>query len=277
MIEGMTENTLASEWGVERVDLTAYLRRIGHRGPLDPTVETLRALHRAHVTTIPFENLDVILGRGIRLDIDSLQGKLVDARRGGYCYEQNLLFAAVLERLGYPVTRLLARVRMGEDRRRSRSHAMLLVEAEGTTHLADVGFGGDGLLEPVPLADGALSSVDGWSWRLGRDGDEWVLHGLRPDGWIGLYSFRMETHYPADFEVANHYTSTVPTSPFVRHPIVQHTAAGVRRRLQGLELDGEPLEPGKLHAVLGEVFGLGLEAGEAEVLAGRALTAQDAA
>ncbi|MFC4062519.1 arylamine N-acetyltransferase [Planomonospora corallina] len=267
----MTDNTPASdtpasEWGAGLLDLDAYLRRIGRPVPAAPTVESLRELHRAHVTAIPFENLDVLLDRGVRLDIGSIQAKLVESRRGGYCYEHNLLFAAVLERLGYRVTRLLARVGPLGERRRPRTHAMLLAEAGGTRHLVDVGFGGEGLLEPLPFADGAVSQVGPWSWRLGRAGDEWVLSTLRPDGWAELYAFRLEVHHPVDFEVSNHYTSTAPASPFVRHVIVQRTTPGERHRLQGLELDGNELKPGELHAVLEEVFGIGLGPEEAETL-----------
>ncbi|GAA3118294.1 arylamine N-acetyltransferase [Planomonospora alba] len=269
----MTENSPASEWGAERVDPAAYLRRIGCAGPLAPTAETLRELHRAHVLTIPFENLDVVLGRGVRLDAGALQGKLVDGRRGGYCYEHNLLFAAVLERLGYRVTRLLARVGPLGEPRRARTHAMLLVEADGTRHLADVGFGGEGLVEPLPFAEGAVSHVGPWTWRLGRAGDEWVLSTLRQDGWAELYAFRLEVHHRADFEMANHYTSTLPSSPFVRHVIAQRTIPGARRRLQNLELDGQELKAEELHAVLGEVFGIGLEPEEAEGLARHARAA----
>ncbi|MBN6055703.1 arylamine N-acetyltransferase, partial [Nonomuraea sp. RK-328] len=100
-------------WDIEKLDLDAYLTRIGRGAPRTPSAETLRSLHRAHVTSIPFENLDVVLGRGARIDLESLQHKLVGRRRGGYCHEHNLLFAAALERLGFRVTRHLARIRLG--------------------------------------------------------------------------------------------------------------------------------------------------------------------
>src|ERR1700756_4948956 len=93
------------------MDLKAYSARIGYTGAFAPTAETLAELHLAHATHIPFENADILLGRPIRLDQESLQAKLVAQRRGGYCFEQNLLFAAALEELGFRVTRLAARVR----------------------------------------------------------------------------------------------------------------------------------------------------------------------
>src|SRR5262249_26564564 len=95
------------------LDLDAYCARVNYAGPPTPPLETLPALHLAHATHIPFENLDILLGRGIRIDLDSLQAKLVHARRGGYCFEQNTLFQAVLEQLGFRVTALAARVRVG--------------------------------------------------------------------------------------------------------------------------------------------------------------------
>src|SRR2546422_1681671 len=118
------------------IDLDAYFTRIGYAGVRRPTMETLRALHLAHATHISFENLDVLLGRPILLDLESLQAKLVRGRRGGYCFEQNALFAAVLERLGFTVTRLAARVRMGVTRVLPRTHMALAVEVDGGSWLA---------------------------------------------------------------------------------------------------------------------------------------------
>ncbi|WP_433508883.1 arylamine N-acetyltransferase family protein [Nonomuraea sp. CA-143628] len=219
-------------WNIEKLDLDTYLAHVGYDGPRDPTAETLRAVHRAHVLAIPFENLDVVLGRGISLDLGSLQDKMVTGGRGGYCHEHNLLFAAVLERLGFPLTRHLARIRLGR-RHLPRSHATLTVEASGTRWLADVGFGGDGLVEPMPFADGATAEVGPWRWRLGRDDDFWVLH----HGDVELYAFREdEPHYPSDFEVANYYVATNPHSPFVHHVLAQRTTADARIRVEDIPL-----------------------------------------
>src|SRR5690349_15099497 len=128
------------------LDLDAYLDRIGYAGPRLPTRRVLEGLHLAHTTHVPFENLDILLGRPIRLDLDSLQAKLVRDRRGGYCFEQNTLFAAGLEQMGFAVTRLAARVRFGASRLLPRTHMLLRVDVEGEPFLADVGFGGSGLL-----------------------------------------------------------------------------------------------------------------------------------
>src|SRR4051794_35005419 len=161
------------------LDLDAYLARVGYAGELRPTAAVLAALHRAHATHIPFENLDVLLGRPIRLDLEGLQAKLVRGRRGGYCFEQNVLFAAVLEQVGFRLTRLAARVRFGAAGPRPRTHMLMRVEADGRPWLADVGFGGEGLLEPLPLAPGRVARQSYWSYRVVQeDGGVWALQSL---------------------------------------------------------------------------------------------------
>ncbi|MGH2943207.1 MAG: arylamine N-acetyltransferase family protein, partial [Solirubrobacteraceae bacterium] len=223
----------SAEWEVERLDLDAYLDRIGYAGVPAPDAATLRALHRAHAAAIPFENLDVVLGRGIALDLDSVQDKLVRRPRGGYCFEHNLLFAAVLERLGYAVTRLAARVQ--PDRAGLRTHMLLRVVADGEPWLADVGFGAS-LLEPLALEPGATTQ-GGWSYRLDRAGaDGWLLRSGGADGWTQLYAFTGEPQRPIDYAVANHYTATHPRSPFVGQFVVLRTEPGVKYVLRGREL-----------------------------------------
>ncbi|MGH8931615.1 MAG: arylamine N-acetyltransferase family protein [Egibacteraceae bacterium] len=261
-----------SEWGSDRVDLDAYLRRITYDGPLTTSIDTLRGLHRAHAATIPFENLDILLGRPIPLDIDSLQDKLVRRPRGGYCYEHNLLFTAVLDRLGYRVTPLGARVRMGSDKLQPRSHALLRVRADGEDWLADVGFGGEGILEPIALVPGTTARQSGWTYRLDREpGGVWVLRSLHPDRWFDLYSFTGEPHHHVDYGVYNHSASTSPSSPFVNRVVVQRTGEQARHTLVGRDLT--TTRPGgertlrrvtddELAGVLAATFGIVMEPGE---------------
>lgn len=253
------------------VDLAAYLRRVEHEGPLEPTEAVLRALHLAHATHIPFENLDILLGRPIRLDLASLQAKLVAGGRGGYCFEQNALFAAVLEEVGFAVTRLAARVRYGTTATLPRTHMLLLVRCEGRTWLADVGFGAEGLLLPVPFATGEVSEQFAWSYRVVPEGELWVLQSLHGDAWSGLYAFTLEEQHAVDYEMANHFTSTHPESRFRRGVTAQLAAPGVRRILRGGELtidDGTTVtrrpitDADDLVVVLGESFGLRLADGE---------------
>ena len=231
---GTSESALWQE--MSTADLDAYLRRIGYDGSRAPTPETLQALHFAHATSIPFENLDIQLGLPIRLDLPSLQAKLVAAKRGGYCFEQNTLFAAALEAVGFRVTRLAGRVGPRSNRTRSRSHMLLAVEAGGADWLADVGFGADTLLLPMPLAPGSEVRQHAWSYRTEADGPLRVLQSLDGDAWADRYSFTSEEQYPIDYIVANHYTSTHPDSIFVRTLTAQLPGPDVRWILRNREL-----------------------------------------
>ncbi|MCC3769101.1 arylamine N-acetyltransferase [Streptomyces sp. UNOC14_S4] len=221
-------------WGGDELDLGAYMRRIGFEGQARLDGATLRALHRAHVAAFPFENLEILLGRPVRLDVAALQAKMVAVPRGGYCHEQNLLLAAVLERLGFSVTGIGARVRNGSAKPRPVTHFALAVELDGGRWLCDVGFGGEGLLEPLPLADGVRVRQGGWTFGIVREPTGLhVLRSLHPDGWFDLYTFGEEPRFPADCAVMNHYTATHPGSPFVSRAVVQRTEPGVRRSLVG--------------------------------------------
>jgi N-hydroxyarylamine O-acetyltransferase len=259
-----------TEWELERLDLGAYLARLGLEGAPPPTPKGLRLLHRAHALAIPFENLDILLGRRIQLDLDALQDKLVTRRRGGYCYEHNLLFSAALARLGFDVTRLTARVRMGSDHIRPQSHMLMRVETMGTDWLADVGFGGEGLLHPIPFHDGAITASEaGWNHALSREPEgTWVLRSLHPDDWLDLYGFTLEPQHRVDYEVYNHYISTHPRSPFVTQLIAQRSAPEWRltlneRRMVESRPDGTEtvteLDDSSLGSTLRERFGIPLD------------------
>ena len=214
------------------VDLAAYIERIAYAGDLAPSRATLNALHLAHATHIPFENLDILLGHSIRLDIASLQAKLVRNRRGGYCFEQNRLFAAVLEMLGFEVTPLAARVRFGTSAVLPRTHMLLQVDVEGVSLLADVGFGIFGLLMPIALENPGESCQFAWTYRIAREAGLYVLQLSTGGTWADLYAFTLEPQYPVDYEMANHYTSTYPSSRFVQVPIAQRSTPDLRRMLR---------------------------------------------
>lgn len=255
----------------QALDLAGYLRRVEYEGALEPTEEVLRALHLAHATHIPFENLDILLGRPIRLDLASLQAKLVRGGCGGYCFEQNTLLAAVLEEIGFPVTRLAARVRAGATTVLPRTHMLLLVRCDGRTWLADVGFGAEGLLHPVPFGTGEVSEQFSWSYRVVQeDGGPWVLQSLHGEDWTDLYAFTLEPQHAVDYEMANHFTSTHPESRFRRTVTAQLATPGMRRVLRFGELvvdEGSTVtrhtiaDPDELLAVLDESFGLRMPAG----------------
>ncbi|MFB7395957.1 arylamine N-acetyltransferase [Streptomyces sp. NPDC056191] len=260
-------------WSGEELDLDAYLARIGYEterdGELAPDLPTLTALHRAHVRAVPFENLDVALGRPVPLDLKSLQAKLVERRRGGYCYEQNSLFAAALERIGFTVTARGARNRSRGAALPPVTHALLVVAVEGEQWLADVGFGWQGPLEPVPLRDGARVEQSGWTFGIVvEDEGIHVLRSLRPQGWADLYAFSPQTLYPGDFTVMNHYSSSHPQSRFLGQVVAQwpgedERRALVRDRLSTVRTDGvveERVVPvGELIATLESRFGIELD------------------
>jgi N-hydroxyarylamine O-acetyltransferase len=251
-------------------DVAAYCSRIGYSGDLSPTDATLRALHRAHVGAIPFENIDVLLGRPILLDSASLQAKLVNSRRGGYCFEQNLLFKDVLEALGFTATGLAARVRSGSSGVRPRTHMAMLVDAEGKNFLADVGFGGTGLLEPLPFVAGREFEFPLVSFRLTESSGLWVLQASQLGGpWSDLYAFTLEPQERIDYEVANWFTSTYESSVF-RHSL---TAQRVRpdervilrnRDLTVITANGEELQQvnsaAEARGMMSQRFGLDLPA-----------------
>lgn len=250
------------------LDLRAYLDRVGFPGPLTPDLRTLEALHAAHTAAIPFENLDIHLGRPILLDLASLQAKLVAGRRGGYCFEHNSLFAAVLRRLGFAVKLREARVRRGAERPLPRTHLAVEVTLQGGSWLADVGFGGDGILGPVPM-DGREQARFGDRHRVVPEGSRQVLQVLEAGAWADLYALEPGEPLPIDLVVANHYTSTHPDSRFTRTLTAQRCVPGERSflrdrtftivREQGTEVrevgDEERL------ALLAERFGLQLPPG----------------
>ena len=214
--------------------------------------------------SIPYENLDVRLGREIRLDVDSLVAKLVDGGRGGYCYEHNTLFAAVLEELGYEVTRHLGRVRMGDPvSPRPATHMILTVD----DRIVDVGFGSAVPLGPVPK--GGEVSYGPWTWRSVREtspeGDEvWKVSLFD----LPMFTFDDRRAHPVDYITPNHFSATHPLSIFTQFVIASRWRADdvslqltdrtlKERRPDGTEHDTE-LDPADLGDVLAEHFDLHL-------------------
>jgi len=184
----------------------------------------LATLQRAHRLSIPFENLDVILGRGIAIDSARVFGKLVIGKRGGYCFEHNRLFGDALDALGFTARPLLGRVWINRPEAiPNRTHTLSLVTIDGQDWIADTGFGGS-FCPPMPLADGEeVAGPDGARHRLARDPVfGWMLeregHPLAEnapnDGWQKQYSFTLDEVFPADLEMGNWWTSTSPDSRF---------------------------------------------------------------
>lgn len=252
------------------LNLDSYFERIGYVGPREPTLDVLERIHLAHATQIPFENLDIQLGRPIAIDLASIQSKIVRAGRGGYCFEQNTLLAAVLEELGFGVTMLAARVRFGATRILPRTHMLLMVNVAGQDWLADVGFGTGGLLKPLMICHGDVSRQFTWSFRLMEEHGFWQLQSLREGRWQDLYVFTLEPQYAIDFQMANHYVSTHPDSRFVQTLAVQRQSPSAcyllrNRELTVIERDRATVtqiaDDEALLSVLDEHFGLRFPAG----------------
>jgi N-hydroxyarylamine O-acetyltransferase len=199
------------------LDFDAYLKRIGLGVDDSPTWQQV---HRAHVTSIPFENLDSYRGMPVSLDEQDLERKMVGERRGGYCFEHNLLLASALEHLGLRVEPMLARVRVGgaPPEARPTSHLVLRVtDGDGHAWHADVGFGLGTLLDPIPFGPDpdTVHEQAGWRFRVIDDGRELVLQTDGPDGWADVYGFEPRPVPRVDIEVSNWWICTNPRSPFV--------------------------------------------------------------
>ena len=206
----------------ESLDLDAYLRRIQWGGPVRQDLHTLSGLLQAHMRAIPFENLDVLLGRPIRLDIEGLQDKLVRSARGGYCFEHATLFAAALEQLGFHPLRHTARVVVFAPRTASpRTHMFLSVPVAEGTFVVDPGFGALAPRVPVPLLEGELARIDHDLHWMARDGRFWVLHAQVRGKPVQAWHSTLEEDYAVDFEMGNHFTSTHPASPFANRILMR--------------------------------------------------------
>ena len=225
------------------IDLDAYFGRIGYDGPRAPTLEVLRALQRLHPATIPFENIDVLLGRGIDLAPAEIDAKLIGARRGGYCFEQNDLFARVLTALGFELEGLLGRVvwmAPPDAPTPPRTHRALRVMIEGEAWLADVGFGGAVLTAPIRWTMDEPQSTPHEAFRL-RDLGHEVLLETKLEDWTPVYRLGREPAHPIDYEVGNWFTSTHKASKFRQNLMVAVSRPEARYALLNNRLTVRPV------------------------------------
>ncbi len=252
-------------------DVEAWLRRIGHAGPRDPTLTTLRAVVSAHSGAIPFENFDVFLGRPPKLDLGSLQRKMIAGRRGGYCFEQNALLRAGLLALGYRVTGLMAGVIRGmeADAPAPATHMVLRVDLPEGPYLADVGFGNLTPTAPLTLVSHVEQSTPHEVMRFWPVEDELTLQARLGSGWQNVYRVSPRARINAEYEIANWYTATHPNSLFVNNLIAARPGAGGRRstlfngrlgtRAQDDKTERRTLaDAADYEAVLTDTFGLAL-------------------
>jgi N-hydroxyarylamine O-acetyltransferase len=272
------------------MDIHAYLNRIGYRGTLEPSAATLHALQRAHLLAVPFENLDIGLGRPIVLDQTALFDKIVGRRRGGFCYELNGLFAVLLRELGFEVTLVSAGVaRANGDFGPEYDHLTLLVRSPSpvvhdplqeaaddglpttdnqlaTTWLADVGFG-DSFRAPLRLIAGLEQPQDGRAYRLDRDGERWTLWERAVAEWQPQYRFTVQPRAFAEYAGMCRYHQTSPESSFTRKRVCSLATPEGRLTLSDLQLiittNGQRVErhlkgEEEFRLVLREQFGIDL-------------------
>lgn len=219
------------------MDVKTYLERINYQGPLAPTAETLRGLHVAHMRAVPFENLSIHAGEPVVLEDGALFGKIVGRGRGGFCYENNGLFAALLRELGFEVSMLSAEVANAEGGfGRPFDHMTLLVTLE-ERRLADVGFG-DSFVEPLRLDERGEQRQGTRSYRIAEDGDRLTLFQKGAGGdWAAQYRFGLTPRAYADYAEMCHFQQTSPESHFTRGRVCTRlTPEGGRVTLSGLRL-----------------------------------------
>lgn len=198
-------------------ELESYFIRVNYSGPREPSLGVLRELQYRHTHSFPFENLDVLLARAIRLDTEALTAKLIDGRRGGYCFEQNGLFRRVLTALGFTVTPLAARVRwqVPDGTETGRTHMLLRVDLADGPYIVDVGFGGLNPTAPFALRPGLEQPTSLETYRIAPWEGGYELQALLGESWATLYRFTLEPQLLPDQEISNWFVSTAPTSRFV--------------------------------------------------------------
>ena len=257
------------------VDLDAYFARIGYDGPREPTLAVLRAIHQKHPDAIPFENLDVLLGRGISLDPAAIDAKLITAGRGGYCYEQNGLLKRVLTALGFQVQGLMARVLWmipTGTPPRPRSHMVLGVLIDGETWLADVGFGGCVLTAPLRLFSDEVQATPNGPFRVvdaPELGGERQVQADLSGRWAPVYQVALGPMADVDYEQANYFTYAHPSSHFTWSLTVGRTTPTARyalknnrlthRDVAGAVVEQRDLSVDELETTLRDVIGLPVE------------------
>jgi len=261
----------------DTIDIASYFARIGYDGAGSPSLETLQALHLLHPLAIPFENLDPLLKRPVGLDPASLQAKLIEGRRGGYCYEHNLLFMQVLASLGFSVSGLAARVLWNrpEGTLTPRTHMLLRVDMADGPWIADVGFGAITLTAPLRLQEELEQETPHETFRLDRAGDYWILNAKIGADWRPAYQFGLEDHSRMDYEITSYFVSTSPQSHFLHSLMAarptrdgRYTLLNNRLSFHGANSDKRTFSSAaEVEQMLREVFGIDVPPGLEEAMA----------
>lgn len=226
-----------------QIDLDAYFARIGYEGSREPTLANLAAIQFAHATSIPFENLSILFGQGVQLDLETLQNKIVGQCRGGYCFEQNGLALAVLQQLGFKATGLIGRVRwmVADDVVAPLTHMLIRVDFEEGSYIYDGGFGGIRLTGVLLLEPDLVQETRHEDHRIVRDGENFTIQAnlgqanLGPaDGserWENVVEFTLTPQSSVDYDLSSWYTSTHPDSLFTNNLIVERPSEEARRMI----------------------------------------------
>ncbi|WP_213936798.1 arylamine N-acetyltransferase [Pseudomonas sp. dw_612] len=214
-------------------NLNLYLQRLGFNAPPAPTLETLRQLQLRHTGAFPFENLTTLSGEPVLIDLPSVEHKALRQGRGGYCYELNNLFLALLQELGFDARGISGRVVMGqpEGAWTARTHRLSLVILDGVRYITDVGFGGMVPTAPLMLDITDEQSTPHEPYRLEQHADGYTLRAKVADEWRPMYIFDLQRQEDIDYTIGNWYVSTHPESSFVKQLMVARTGEGWRRTL----------------------------------------------
>lgn len=268
------------------LDLDAYFARIGYTGPRSPTLATLCALHERHPASIVFENIDILLGRGVDISPTAVDAKLIEGHRGGYCFEHNSLLKRALEAIGFEVEGLAARVywqSLAGAAPRPRTHMALRIMLEGRPWLVDVGFGGNVSVAPLRMDTSEPQETPHGVYRVISYGDELMVQVWLDSRWSSLYALSLEPQLDVDYELPNWFTSTHPTSHFRHYLTVARTTPDARYTLADRQFTIRPVEGESerylldgdgIERVLRDTFGMPVEA-EWRPIIERAATAND--
>ncbi|KNH46931.1 arylamine N-acetyltransferase [Pseudomonas lini] len=214
-------------------NLALYLQRLGFDTPPAPTLETLRQLQLRHTGAFPFENLTTLLGEPVLIDLPSIEQKVLHDGRGGYCYELNNLFLALLQTLGFDARGITGRVVMGqpEGAWTARTHRLSLVTLDGVRYITDVGFGGMVPTAPLMLDTEVEQFTPHEPYRIEPHADGYTLRANVGGEWRAMYIFDLQRQEDIDYTLGNWYVSTYPESSFVKQLMVARTGEGWRRTL----------------------------------------------
>ncbi|WP_444886336.1 arylamine N-acetyltransferase family protein [Microbulbifer sp. JMSA008] len=237
------------------INLSKYLARIGYRNKLALDLKTLRDILTQHIRTLPFENVTSFLGSPVNIEMAAIEQKLVNQKRGGYCFEQNALLRAGLQQIGFAVTGLAARVlwQTPPGHQPAQSHMILLVKVGQVPYLVDAGFGSNTLTAPLRLDVSGPQSTPHGTYRLTQSGEDYLLEVKIHDAWHSMYSFDLRPRTAGDYKIANWFCSTHPESRFVEHLIATRAFPEGRHALLDRQLSYQPITGAKTVIMLANV------------------------